>query len=217
MLTLFGVWSFFAVAQIAAFYFLGFLLKTHNLQKYYILPKCMGSLVCIGTACMAILLNKDKPLENLLFWGLVLCLAGDFFIEYHLLIGGFFFGCAHCIMMGYVLTQANPGLGSLVLWTAGLLIMLFLFRKELPRMGRLFLPFLLYSAVLTGNFALAAMLPFTVNITYLPLALGLLSFQISDIILGKRQFGCRSFWCSPILMMLYYLALYLAASSLWFT
>lgn len=193
----------------------GYLLKHKALAKYYVLPKCAGSYLCVSGAALAIVCHGESPLSHLPFWVLILCFAGDFFIEIHIMAGGIFFGLAHCLLMAYALTLARLHFYSLLIWAGGIFAALIVFRKNIPSMGRLFLPFILYITVLTGDFALALPLVWTAKPRYIFLAAGLLCFIISDMLLGKRYFGARQPWVSRLLMLFYYSALYLIQISLW--
>lgn len=217
MLRMFTVWSLFAVPLAAVFYCMGFLFKKSGLGRYYPLPKCAGSFLFAGGAALAYAAAGQAPIACLLFWALILCLAGDFLIEYHLIAGGLAFGAAHSLIMLYLIRTSPVIPADLVLWAVIFALFLFLFRAEMPRMGGLLVPFLLYAAVLTGGLAFAVLLPFTRGIAFLPLPLGLLSFLISDMILGKRHFGCQKRYLSEILMAFYYLALFLISAAPWFT
>lgn len=213
----FAIWSLAAVPVIAALYIIGFLFKKNGLGKYYPLPKCAASFLCAGGAALGCVFCGYTPSLSLLFWALMLCTAGDFLIEYHLIAGGMAFGAAHCLIMLYVLSKAPPRPGAFILWAAILVLFLLVFRPQLPRMGKLLVPFLLYCAVLTGGFSLAVFLPFSMGISFLLLPLGLFSFLLSDMILGKRHFGSKKPYLSECLMALYYLAVYLISATLWFT
>lgn len=205
------IWNIIALPVLGAVYAVQFIIP----RKYYLIPKCAGSYICVCTAALALVLEGRNPLADLLFWGLIFCMLGDFFIELNLIAGGISFGAGHILLIIWALGQASFHPASLVVWIAELILMVFVFKKEIPRMGKLFLPFIIYAAVLTGDFAIAAVLPFTAGIRFLPFAAGILSFQVSDMILGKKQFGKPDTFKQKLLMFLYYLALYLIAASLW--
>lgn len=217
MIPQFTVWSLTAIPLLTALYVIGFLFKNNGLQKYYTLPKCAGSFLCVCSAAMASVLAGGLPFEHLLFWALVLCLAGDYLIEHQIIAGGIAFGSAHCLIMAYALGRGPVNPISLALWAVVFSLFLLAFLKEMSAMGKLLLPFICYAAVLTGGFSFAAVLPFSAGAGLLPLPIGLLSFLVSDMILGKRHFGCRNPHLSLILMALYYLAIYLIAATLWFS
>lgn len=212
----FPVFAVAAAILTAVCYFIGFSVKSGNKAKYYVIPKCAGSLICVFLGILALLLQGRPVFSNLLIWTLLLCMAGDYFIEYKLMAGGLSFGAAHCLLMVYSLLQAPFHPYSILIWAAGFIFVCLLFKKDFPAMGKLITPFILYVLLLVGDFAIAAALPFTVNSGYLPLAAGLLSFVASDLMLGKRQFGHGGLLHSKLVMLFYYMALYLMAISLWF-
>ncbi len=216
MPTLFLVWSLIAIPVIAALYCIGFLFKRADLEKYYVLPKCAASFLCVGSAVLAVLLSGGHPFHHPLFWALIFCLLGDFLIEYQIIAGGLSFAIGHCILIVYALSIVPPRLPAILLWIAGVVIVVLIFKKEIPQMGKLFLPFLIYVTILVGDLATAVMLP-SVHAGFIAYAAGLACFVTSDVILGKRQFGHDHPALPKILMALYYAALYLIAASLWFT
>lgn len=220
---IFTVWSLVAVPSIAALYCMGFLFKRPGMEKYYVIPKCTGSFLCVGSAALAIALGWGRStgsdshlLGMMLLAALALCMLGDFLIEYKLLAGGTAFGIAHIVLVLYALFQIPLTTPTVLLWVVGIVIMLLIFHKEIPQMGNYFVPFLAYVAILVGDLVTAAMLAFS-DSAYTIYALGLLCFVASDTILGKRQFGHDHPALPKILMALYYMALYLMAASLWFT
>jgi len=199
------IWNIIALPVLGAVYAVQFIIP----RKFYLIPKCAGSYICVCTAALALVLEGKNPLTNLVFWGLIFCM------ELNLIAGGISFGAGHILLILWALEQAPLHPASLVVWIAELILMVLIFKKEIPLMGKLFIPFIIYAAVLTGDFAAAAVLPFTAGIRFLPFAAGILSFQISDMILGKKQFGKPDTFKQKLLMFLYYLALYLIAASLW--
>lgn len=213
---IFTVWSLVAVPAIAALYCMGFIFKRPGMEKYYVIPKCTGSFLCVGSAALAIALKGGDGSGKMLVAALALCMLGDFLIEYKLLAGGTAFGIAHIVLVLYALFQIPLTAPTVLLWVVGIVIMLLIFHKEIPQMGEYFIPFLAYVAILVGDVVTAAMLAFY-DSAYTPYALGLLCFVASDTILGKRQFGHDHPALPKILMALYYMALYLIAASLWFT
>lgn len=216
MTSVFWMWSLVAVPVIAALYCIGFLFKRASLEKYYVVPKCAASFLCVGSAVLAVGLAGGQPWRHPLFWALVFCLLGDFFIEYKLIAGGLSFGIGHCILIVYALSIVKPKPPAILLWIAGVAVVVLIFKKEIPQMGKLFLPFLIYVTILVGDLATALMLP-AVNTGFIPYAAGLACFVCSDVILGKRLFGHKHPALPIILMILYYAALYLIAAGIWFT
>lgn len=218
---IFPVWICISVPILAAFYILGIFFKNgqffknKTMAKYYVLPKCAGSYVCVSGAALALVYRGDNLWTSLLLWALVLCMAGDFLIELHLLAGAVSFGIGHCMMMLYLLSSYPFHFSSIILWFLGVSLIIFMFHKNIPSMGSLLFPFLIYISVLIGGFSLAIPAIRTKEPRSFVLTAGLLCFVISDVLLGKRHFGARQPWISRVLMFLYYMALYLIQISLW--
>ena len=88
-------------------------------------------------------------------------------------------------------------------------------RQELPTLGKLTAPFLLYPALLGGSLALGLPLVFLLGWEWWPVALGTLLFYISDMLVAKNQLAhWDDTWQKPI-MALYWAALYLISMGLW--
>lgn len=71
------IWNIIALPVLGAVYAVQFIIP----RKFYLIPKCAGSYICVCTAALALVLEGKNPLTNLVFWGLIFCMAGDFFIE----------------------------------------------------------------------------------------------------------------------------------------
>ena len=125
------------------------------------------------------------------------------------------FGAAHVCLIFWLWGLGSPTWWSLALWVAVYILTAVLFRKELPTLGKLTAPFLLYPALLGGSLALAAPLPFTAGARWWPVALGCLLFYISDMLVAKNQLSrWPDKWQKPI-MALYWAALYLISVGTW--
>ena len=96
------------------------------------------------------------------------------------------FGAAHVCLIFWLWGLSSPTWWSLALWVAVYILTAVLFRKELPTLGKLTAPFLLYPALLGGSLALAAPLPFTAGARWWPVALGCLLFYVSDMLVAKK-------------------------------
>lgn len=117
---IFCVWSLVAVPSIAALYCMGFLFKRPGIEKYYVIPKCTGSFLCVGSAALAIALgrsasgNWSSSMGIMLLLALALCMLGDFLIEYKLLAGGLAFGVAHIVLVLYAPGTAENTHGAVL-------------------------------------------------------------------------------------------------------
>ena len=79
MTSVFWMWSLVAVPVIAALYCIGFLFKRASLEKYYVVPKCAASFLCVGSAVLAVGLAGGQPWRHPLFWALRVLSSGRFF------------------------------------------------------------------------------------------------------------------------------------------
>lgn len=211
----FSTWSIGILPLIAICYLLLFWMRAKGFDGPSVWPKCAGSLLCVCTAGAGILLSGGHPAQSPIFWGLTLCMAGDYLIERKLILGGAAFGTAHILMLIWGFGKGPSALPTALIWIAAILTMAFIFHKEIPSMGKLTLPFTLYVLVLTGNLAVSAGIVLSGKTQYLPMAVGLLSFIISDSILGKNKFLGSSVFRQRLLMVFYYLALYGIAMAQW--
>ena len=151
----------------------------------------------------------------LVFWFFVLCTIADALLEINFVPGMLVFGAAHVCLILWLWGQASPTWWSLVLWAAVYLLTALLFRKELPNLGKLTVPFMLYPALLGGSVALAVPLPFRLGAHWWPVALGGVMFYVSDMLVAKNQLShWGKKWQKPI-MALYWGALYLISVGLW--
>lgn len=105
----------------------------------------------------------------------------------------------------------------LLVWILGMLVMIFVFRKELSKGkedSRLYL-MLLYPAVLMAMMAMAVCLPFTAGPRYWWIGAGSVMFVISDMMVGKNFFGNlpekAGFWA----LLLYYIGILGIAMMTW--
>ena len=121
------------------------------------------------------------------FWFFVLCTIADALLEISFVPGMLVFGAGHVCLIVWLWGLATPSWWSLALWVAVYILTALLFRKELPTLGKLTAPFLLYPALLGGSLALGLPLVFLLGWEWWPVALGTLLFYISDMLVAKNQ------------------------------
>ena len=139
----------------------------------------------------------------------------DALLEISFVPGMLVFGAGHVCLIAWLWGLAAPSWWSLALWVAVYILTALLFRKELPTLGKLTVPFLLYPALLGGSMALGLPLVFLLGWEWWPVALGTLLFYISDMLVAKNQLAhWDDTWQKPI-MALYWAALYLISMGLW--
>ena len=210
-------YSVFAVPLWVAQFALYFYLRSARRMRESLVAKCAGSFLAVGSAGFALRLAGENPFAQVIFWFFLLCTAADALLEISFVPGMLVFGAAHVCLIFWLWGLSSPTWWSLALWVAVYILTAVLFRKELPTLGKLTAPFLLYPALLGGSLALAAPLPFTAGARWWPVALGCLLFYISDMLVAKNQLSrWPDKWQKPI-MALYWAALYLISMGLWGT
>ena len=210
-------YSVFAIPLWVAQFALYFYLRSARRPRKSLIAKCAGSFLAVGSAGFALRLAGENPFAQVVFWFFLLCTAADALLEISFVPGMLVFGAAHVCLIFWLWGLSSPTWWSLALWVAVYILTAVLFRRELPTLGKLTVPFLLYPALLGGSLALAAPLPFTAGARWWPVALGCLLFYISDMLVAKNQLSrWPDKWQKPI-MALYWAALYLISVGLWGT
>ena len=210
-----ALYSALALPLWAALFALYFILRRAGLKKESLIAKCAGSFLAVGSAGLALALGGTNPLAQPVFWFFVLCTGADALLEISFVPGMLLFGGAHICLVVWLWGLAPASWGNLLLWVLAYGVTAWLFRKELPTLGKLTVPFCLYPALLGASLALGLTLPFAAGAGCWPLAAGSLCFFVSDMMVAKSQLAhLRDFWQKPI-MVLYWGALYLIAAPLW--
>lgn len=210
-----ALYSALALPLWAALFALYFILRRAGMKKESLIAKCAGSFLAVGSAGLALYLAGKNPVTQPVFWFFVLCTGADALLEISFVPGMLLFGGAHICLVVWLWGLAPVGWENLLLWVLAYACTAWLFRKELPTLGKLTLPFCLYPALLGASLALGLTLPFTAGQACWPLAIGTLSFFVSDMMVAKSQLShLEDFWHKPI-MALYWGALYLIAAPLW--
>lgn len=209
------VFSLFILPLWAVFFALYFLLRRAGLMKQSLLAKCGGSFLAVGSAGVALHLGGTNPFAQPVFWFFVLCTAADALLELQFVAGMLVFGTAHICLTVWLWGLAAPTGWSLAIWVLSYGAAFLLFRKELPALGKLTVPFCLYPGLLGASLALALPLPFYLGAGYAPAAIGAVCFYVSDMMVAKSELSSLSpSWQKPV-MLLYWAALYLLAWPLW--
>ena len=208
-------YSAFALPLWAAQFALYFFLRSAGKMKESLVAKCAGSFLAVGSAAFAFASQGGVLEIPWVFWFFVLCTIADALLEISFVPGMLVFGAGHVCLILWLWGLATPSWWSLALWVAVYVLTALLFRKELPTLGKLTAPFLLYPALLGGSLALGLPLVFLLGWEWWPVALGTLLFYISDMLVAKNQLAhWDDKWQKPI-MALYWGALYLISVGLW--
>ena len=212
---LFLIYSCIAIPVWVAQFALYFFLRSAGRMKESLVAKCAGSFLAVGSAALAMAAFPQGPSTPWAFWFFVLCTIADALLEISFVPGMLVFGAGHVCLIVWLWGLATPSWWSLALWVAVYILTALLFRKELPTLGKLTAPFLLYPALLGGSLALGLPLVFLLGWEWWPVALGTLLFYISDMLVAKNQLAhWDDKWQKPI-MALYWAALYLISMGLW--
>lgn len=212
---LFLIYSCIAIPVWVAQFALYFFLRSAGRMKESLVAKCAGSFLAVGSAALAMAAFSQGPGTPWAFWFFVLCTIADALLEINFVPGMLVFGAGHVCLIAWLWGLATPSWWSLALWVAVYILTAILFRKELPTLGKLTVPFLLYPALLGGSLALGLPLVFLLGWEWWPVALGTLLFYISDMLVAKNQLAhWDDTWQKPI-MALYWAALYLISMGLW--
>lgn len=212
---LFLIYSCIAIPVWVAQFALYFFLRSAGRMKESLVAKCAGSFLAVGSAALAMAAFPQGPSTPWAFWFFVLCTIADALLEISFVPGMLVFGAGHVCLIVWLWGLATPSWWSLALWVAVYILTALLFRKELPTLGKLTAPFLLYPALLGGSLALGLPLVFLLGWEWWPVALGTLLFYISDMLVAKNQLAhWDDTWQKPI-MVLYWAALYLISMGLW--
>lgn len=212
---LFLIYSCIAIPVWVAQFALYFFLRSAGRMKESLVAKCAGSFLAVGSAALAMAAFPQGPSTPWAFWFFVLCTIADALLEISFVPGMLVFGAGHVCLIVWLWGLATPSWWSLALWVAVYILTALLFRKELPTLGKLTVPFLLYPALLGGSLALGLPLVFLLGWEWWPVALGTLLFYISDMLVAKNQLAhWDDTWQKPI-MALYWAALYLISVGLW--
>lgn len=212
---LFLIYSCIAIPVWVAQFALYFFLRSAGRMKESLVAKCAGSFLAVGSAALAMAAFPQGPSTPWAFWFFVLCTIADALLEISFVPGMLVFGAGHVCLIVWLWGLATPSWWSLALWVAVYILTALLFRKELPTLGKLTVPFLVYPALLGGSLALGLPLVFLLGWEWWPVALGTLLFYISDMLVAKNQLAhWDDTWQKPI-MALYWAALYLISMGLW--
>lgn len=212
---LFLIYSCIAIPVWVAQFALYFFLRSAGRMKESLAAKCAGSFLAVGSAALGMAFSHEGPGTPWAFWFFVLCTIADALLEINFVPGMLVFGAGHVCLIVWLWGLAAPSWWSLALWVAVYILTALLFRKELPTLGKLTAPFLLYPALLGGSLALGLPLVFLLGWEWWPVALGTLLFYISDMLVAKNQLAhWDDTWQKPI-MALYWAALYLISMGLW--
>lgn len=213
---LFVIFSLCVLLPWAVFFACYFWLRRAGMMRQSLAAKCAGSFLAVLSAGLGLHFQGISAVTRPIFWFFLLCMIADALLEISFVPGMLVFGAGHvCLIIA--LLGAGPVSWGLVipLWLVILAAAVLLFRRELPGLGKLLPPFLIYAAILSGTLALGLSGMLRAVPSALVTGLGTLCFFVSDMMVAKMEIGnLPDRWQKPV-MVLYWLALYLISFACW--
>lgn len=188
-------------------------------QLWYIIPKCMSTWMAVFTAAAGLQQQKADAYANA-WWilaALILFMIADAFLEIKFYIGMAVFAAGHLVLIGWILSFGYFNAASIWIWCALMAAALALFKKELVQFKEHPVQYLmmLYPAVLAAIIAVAALMPLAMGTDFVPLAIGMILFGISDMFVGKNFFSPLGKAMNYVILILYYAGIECIALMTW--
>ncbi len=143
------------------------------------------TLVAAGL-CLAGCLREGGIAGWWLLAGLCLCLAGDVLIIYHFLGGMGAFLLGHLAYIAAFLCRAPFFAGSIPVFIGVCGLIILLFWRAIPTLGKAWPAYAVYAAVLAAMLSIAAMLPAAPGAWAWMTAAGAALFAVSDLLLARN-------------------------------
>lgn len=210
------VFSLIALPLLAAIGIIYFKMKRQGLWHWDILAKCGGTYITAACAGVGIWLGGENPLTHLVFWFTVLCMLADGLLEIHFISGMLVFGIAHVLLIIWMAPLLTGHWLTLIIWTACMALMFLLFKKYLQPLKSMAIPYTIYAGILSATFAIGISLAFQQGGPMLLLGIGAAFFYSSDLLVAQGHFADTTNSQQYYVMISYWGALYLMASSMWF-
>lgn len=192
-------------------------LKERKNDLWNLIPKCLSTWMMVCTAMIGVVKFHHRENDIWILIAMIFFIVADALLEIQFFVGMGVFAAGHLSLIVWFLQQGYFTLAYLLVWILGMLVMIFVFRKELSKGKedpRLYL-MLLYPAVLMAMMAMAVCLPFTAGPRYWWIGAGSVMFVISDMMVGKNFFGNlpkkAGFWA----LLLYYIGILGIAMMTW--
>lgn len=156
--------------------------------------------------------------------GLLLCMAGDFFLIFFsskklFLAGLVSFLAGHVLYTIAFFSLAGSGRGEWIVIALVLAVSVVVFAWLRPHLGKMLVPVLAYIAIITAMVIGAASLADTETVSFSGRALafsGALLFYVSDIFVARQRFVTRNFFNRAVGLPLYFTAQFLISFSIRF-
>lgn len=192
-------------------------MKEQKDKRWNLIPKCLPTWLMVCTAFAGIWQFQKREEDLWIFAAMILFLLADALLEIHFFLEMGVFAAGHLALIIWLLIQGHFTFAYVPVWVAGMLLMIWVFRKELERGKedhRLYL-MLLYPAVLMGMMAMAVCLSFTAGKSYGWIAVGSVLFVISDMMVGKKFFGKLPEKLEFGALILYYFGIFCISMMTW--
>ena len=189
-------------------------------QMWYIIPKCLSTWMAVFTAAAGLWQQKTDTYEHA-WWilaALILFMAADAFLEIKFYIGMAVFAAGHIILIAWIFSFGYFNIaGTLIIWCLLIAAALVLFKKELVQFKEHPIQYLmmLYPAVLAAIIAAAVLMPQAMGTDFMPLAIGMILFGISDMLVGKNFFSPLGKGMNYVILILYYSGIECIALMTW--
>ncbi|MCL1874423.1 MAG: lysoplasmalogenase [Clostridiales bacterium] len=143
---------------------------------------CTGIIVMTGWKAMLGVADEFRIYAMLIVAGLGLGLIADIVINYYLPLGMLFFGLGHLCYTVAILCLSTQVKLSIPIFIVLYALVIFLFRKSRIAPGKLLIPGILYSLIITFMVSLAATIPLSFPGCGFVLFSGAVLFFLSDAI-----------------------------------
>jgi len=194
--------------------------------------KGVSTLIILCAALIGTLstFGQSSVFSVLIIAGLAMGLAGDVAISLSkqdklgLAAGMFFFGLGHLCYIAALIIVSRLVLASVLIFVTLYAIVFVVLLRNRANLKKLFVPVLVYSAVITYMLSLSVTVPFSVFPSGLILLVAGILFVLSDVLLAKNNFPASgTFVPNPstgrrevILLICYFLAQSLFAVSVYY-
>lgn len=168
--------------------------------------------------CLAGTTERPDAASLMVLAGLICCMAADVVLEITFIPGGFLFGAGHIFLIAACWIWNPPTLRTLILFVLVYGTVYWIFRKDLPMLGRKRGLALLYLFFLGTMFSMAVSLGLDRPSVWTGCAAaGGTCFLFSDVMLAWRVVKKRTErWLDWLLLTLYYTAVLLLACAVYF-
>jgi hypothetical protein len=206
------IWSFaLGIPLMIVFLLLFGLTRKYSRSNWNIIAKCGGSYIAVITSLFVILSDGKNPLLSFIFWGLLLCCIADALLEIIFPVGTVVFGCAQVLFLAGFISVGTPPWWFYAIWVLLYTVVILINLKQFLSIKEGRILFFIYPALLLAGVSAAVTLPIRFGVYYIPAAIGMILFAISDSLVAKSQSKKGGNIDGALIMITYYAAIYLLA------